>query len=142
MDAQNGTQGFLRNLPHKREEEVAIKMRREQRRQRARWNALGAYLHVWVCTAMKLDNMRHNTAHPTGTGVLTLRERGHELAPAKLAAQCLSPGHGKIAHAHRDAALDHHLAPVPAPPTPTSTKFEPPALTGTAGFPPEVARHP
>jgi hypothetical protein len=65
------------------------------------------------------------------------------LAPAEFPTQRLGPGHCKIARAHRESALDHHLGPVPPPTAPPPTKFEPPALAAAAGFlPPEVARHP
>ena len=65
-----------------------------------------------------------------------------DLAPAEFPTQREGPGHCKVACAHRDSAFDHHLGPVPPPTTPSTTKFEPPTLAVTAGFPPEVARHP
>jgi hypothetical protein len=71
-----------------------------------------------------------------------LMRAGRGLAPTKLTAQCLGPGHCKIAYAHRKAALDHHFVPVPPPTTPAPAEFESPTLAAGVGFPPEIACHP
>ena len=100
-----------------------------------------------VSHGMRTESHALYMAYAAGTGGGGSRRRGAHfcrriLAPVKFAAQRLCPSHGEIAYAHRDAALDQDLIPVPSSPAPAATEFEPPALAVATGFPPEIARDP